>query len=82
MTAQHRQRPAAVLALGLLLGHGIVYLAAPFVEVRTGLIINPLTFEKTELILFPVLLLMSVLVGFLPGMAAYQTDVAESLSNS
>ena len=68
--------------LGLLLGHGIVYFAAPFVEVRTGLIINPLTFEKTELILFPVLLLMSVLVGFLPGMAAYQTDVAESLSNS
>ena len=68
--------------VGLLLGHGMVYLAAPIVEVRTGLIINPLAFENTELVLFPALFLMSVLVGFLPGMSAYQTDVAESLSSS
>lgn len=68
--------------LGLVLGHGMVFLAAPMVEVRTGLIVNPLAFEMTELILFPALFLMSVFVGFLPGMTAYRTDVAESLANS
>lgn len=67
--------------LGLLLGHGLVFVAAPIVEVRTGLIVNPLAFERMELVLFPVLLVMSVFVGFLPGMTAYQTDVAESLNN-
>lgn len=68
--------------LGLLLGHGLVYAAAPFVELWTGFIVNPFAFENTELILFPVLFVMSVLVGFLPGMTAYQTDVADSLSHS
>jgi putative ABC transport system permease protein len=67
--------------LGLLLGHGMVFVAAPIVEVKTGLIVNPLAFEATELVLFPALLLMSVFVGFLPGMTAYRTDVAESLTN-
>ena len=67
---------------GLLLGHGMVYVAAPIVEVKTGLIVNPLAFEMTELILFPALFLLAVFVGFLPGMTAYRTDVAESLSPS
>lgn len=67
--------------LGLLLGHGMVFVAAPIVEVQAGIIVNPLVFETVELILFPVLLLMAILIGILPGMTAYQTDVAESLSN-
>ena len=67
--------------LGLLLGHGMVFVAAPMVELRTGLIVNPLAFEKTELILFPALLVMAVFVGFLPGLTAYRTDVADSLNN-
>lgn len=68
--------------LGLLLGHGMVFVAAPMVEVHTGLIVNPLAFELSELVLFPALLFMSIFVGFLPGMTAYKTDVAEALSNS
>lgn len=67
--------------LGLALGHGMVFVAAPIVEVRTGLIVNPLAFEQTELALFPVLFLMSVIVGLLPGMTAYRTDVADALSS-
>ena len=67
--------------LGLLLGHGLVFAAAPTVELWTGLIVNPFAFEKTELVLFPALLLMAVFVGVLPGMTAYRTDVAESLNN-
>jgi len=34
----------------------------------------------TELWLIPGLLLLAILVGFLPAMAAYRTDVAKALS--
>jgi len=67
--------------LGLLLGHGLVFAAAPVVAARTGLIIDPRAFSNYEFILFPVLLTMGILVGFLPGMTAYRTDVAESLNS-
>jgi putative ABC transport system permease protein len=66
--------------LGLALGHGLVFLAAPYVESQTGLIIDPLTFHPFELVLFPVLLVLAVLIGFLPGMTAYRTDVARALA--
>jgi uncharacterized BrkB/YihY/UPF0761 family membrane protein len=33
------------------------------------------------LALFPALLFMAILVGVLPGMTAYQADVADSLNN-
>lgn len=68
--------------LGLVLGHGLVFVAAPVVELKTGLIVNPLAFEKMELVLFPALFLLAAFVGFLPGLTAYRTDVAESLSNT
>ena len=67
--------------LGLLLGHGLVFSAAPIVASKTGLIIDPLTFSSYEFILFPVLFALGALVGFLPGMTAYRTDVAESLNS-
>ena len=66
--------------LGLALGHGLVFLAAPYVESQTGLIIDPLAFHPFEFILFPVLLGLAVLIGFLPGMTAYRTDVARALA--
>lgn len=66
--------------VGLILGHGLVFAASPIVEVKTGLIVNPFAFSQYEFILFPVLFSLGVLVGFLPGMTAYQTDVAESLN--
>ncbi len=66
--------------IGLLLGHGLVLAAAPMVEIRTGLLMNPWTFEPLELVIFPVLLVLGSLVGLLPGLTAYRTDVAEALS--
>ncbi|MFG0332758.1 MAG: ABC transporter permease [Maioricimonas sp. JB049] len=66
---------------GLLLGHGLVFLAAPIVEARSGLLIDPFAFEPIELVLFPVLIVLASLIGFLPGLTAYRTDVAEALSN-
>jgi putative ABC transport system permease protein len=65
---------------GLLLGHGLVFIAAPIVEAKTGgLLINPYAWEPLELVLIPVTMALGVLVGLLPGLTAYRTDVAESL---
>lgn len=66
--------------IGLLLGHGLVAVASPIIETRSGILVNPLAFEPLELVLFPVLLVVGSLIGFLPGLAAYRTDVAAALS--
>ena len=66
--------------LGLVLGHGLVFAAAPVVAAWTGLIVDPIAFSPYESILFPVLFALGALIGFLPGMTAYRTDVAESLN--
>lgn len=64
---------------GIVLGHGLVWVAAPLVEARSGLLIDPVAGSIWELVILPVLLLMAMLIGFLPGLAAYRTDVAEAL---
>ena len=67
--------------LGLLLGHGLVFLAAPLVQARSGVLIDPFAFEPLELVLLVVLLGFASLVGFVPGLTAYRTDVAKTLSD-
>jgi putative ABC transport system permease protein len=67
--------------VGLILGHGLVFVASPIVAARSGLIIDPYHFESIELLLFPILIAMASLVGFLPGLTAYRTDVAKALYN-
>ena len=67
--------------IGLILGHGLVYLAAPYVAQQTGLLIDPFSFEPIELVLFPILLLLASMVGFIPAMTAYRTDVADALAS-
>jgi len=67
--------------LGLLMGHGLVVVAAPFIESQAGIMVNPWRFDVMELVLFPILIGMATLVGFLPGLTAYRTDVADSLND-
>lgn len=67
--------------LGMLLGHGLVYGAAPIVAQKTGLLINPFAFEVVELILLPALIALASLVGVVPGLTAYRTDVARTLAD-
>lgn len=67
--------------LGIILGHGLVFVAAPIIEARSGLLINPFAFSSLELILLPVLVVLASLVGFIPAMTAYRTDVASTLSD-
>lgn len=66
--------------LGLALGHGLVFAAAPIVEAKSGLLIDPWKFEPLELGLIPALAVLALIAGFLPGWTAYRTDVAEALS--
>ncbi len=65
--------------VGWLVGHGLAILAAPYVVERTGLLLDPWTLDPMEFILFPVLLALAAVVGFLPAMTAYRTDVADAL---
>lgn len=67
--------------LGMLLGHGLVFASAPIVGDKTGVVVDPLAFEQLELLVIPVLIAMASLIGFIPGMTAYRTDVAETLGD-
>ena len=68
--------------LGMLLGHGMIGLAGPYVVERTGIALGLFEFDWQELVLIPALVILASLVGFLPAVAAYRTDVARSLAGS
>ena len=68
--------------LGWLSGHGLAVAAAPYVTAATGLLLDPWSIDWwMEGVLFSVLLALAVVVGFLPAMTAYRTDVADALSS-
>jgi putative ABC transport system permease protein len=67
--------------IGWLVGHGLAIAASPWVIRQTGLLINPWALNTWEVILFPVLVGLAALVGFLPAMTAYRTNVADALSS-
>lgn len=67
--------------LGWLVGHGLAVLGAPYVSARTGLLLNGWAVNPWEFVLFPVLLVLAALVGFLPAMTAYRTNVADALQS-
>jgi putative ABC transport system permease protein len=69
-------------AIGLLLGHGLTGLLAPLIADQTGVSVNPLQFQLSELILIPGLIVLASMVGYLPAVVAYKTDVAQSLISS
>ena len=66
--------------MGWLLGHTLAIVAAPQVSAMTGLLLNPWVIDKSEFVLFPVLLVLGALVGFLPALTAYRTNVADALN--
>lgn len=67
-------------AIGLLLGHTLVGLLGPTIADQTGVIVRAWEFKLVELILIPGLILLATLVGYVPAMVAYRTDVAKSLT--
>ena len=69
-------------ALGLLLGHGVIELVSPIIVEHIGIPVNLLQFQVTELILIPALIVLASIVGYLPAVAAYRTDVARWLMSA
>ena len=66
-------------AVGLLLGHGAIWLCSPLIAEWTGVVVGLLQFQVIELILVPGLIFLAAAVGYLPALAAYRTDVSKSL---
>ncbi len=66
--------------LGLVLGHALIGLLAPTIMEQTGVVVHALQFQAAELILIPGLVFMASIVGYLPAVIAYRTEVADSLS--
>jgi putative ABC transport system permease protein len=66
-------------AMGLLLGHGAIWLCSPIIADWTGVVIGLLQFQWSEFWLVLGLVLLASAVGYLPAMSAYRTDVAKSL---
>ena len=65
--------------LGLLLGHGVIELLGPLIAERIGMSVNLLQFRAMELVLIPGLVVLASVVGYLPAVAAYRTNVARWL---
>jgi len=65
--------------LGLSLGHGLLAVAGPWIAEKVNLPLSMLQFRAVELILIPGLIALASIVGYLPAVAAYRTDVGKSL---
>ena len=67
--------------LGWFAGHLLIGAAGPLIPVHTGVEVGFLQFAPGfELILIPGLIALASLVGFLPALAAYRTDVGKALT--
>lgn len=67
---------------GILLGHLLIGVAAPYVVQHTGVRLAIWEFDQWELVVIPALVVLASLAGFLPALSAYRTDVARTLSGS
>jgi putative ABC transport system permease protein len=66
--------------MGLALGHAAVAALGPTIAEQTGFSMGLLQFRGAELLLVPGLVVLASLVGYLPALAAYRTDVGKSLT--
>jgi len=66
--------------VGWLLGHGLSVALNPWIVERTGVAVGFFHFVPYESVIIPGLIALAALVGYLPAMAAYRTDVAKSLT--
>lgn len=69
-------------AFGLVVGHGLIGALGPMFAEQTGVVVSALDFQPVELVLIPGLLVLATLVGYLPAVVAYRTDVAKGLAQA
>ncbi len=65
---------------GVLLGHAVIALISPMIEAHAGIVLKFWQFNWQESLLIPGLVAFASLVGFLPALTAYRTDVGRALS--
>ena len=65
--------------LGVLIGHSLVWGLSPFIMEYSNVMVRFWDFQLAELILIPGLIALASVVGYLPAVIAYRTDVAQSL---
>ncbi|MGC4004136.1 MAG: hypothetical protein QM811_13855 [Pirellulales bacterium] len=65
---------------GWMIGHVLLGLAGPWITPLTGLTFTMWQFSVYEAILIPGLILLAGIVGYLPAITAYKTDVAKALA--
>ena len=66
---------------GLLIGHGLIALINPWIMEYSNVMVHAWDFQLAELILIPGLITLASVVGYLPAVIAYRTDVAQSLQS-
>ncbi len=66
-------------AIGALIGHLAIGALSPLIMSYANVMVRPWNFQLTELILIPALAILASIVGYLPAVVAYRTDVAQSL---
>jgi putative ABC transport system permease protein len=67
---------------GWLLGHILFAAFSPVITAYTGVVAPAFQVDVKELILIPGLIVLASLVGYLPALAAYRTDVGKALSET
>jgi len=65
---------------GWVVGHALIAGLNPWIVGQTGVSVGFLQFVGYELVIIPGLIVLAALVGYLPALAAYRTDVAKALS--
>lgn len=68
-------------AFGVCLGHGLIGAFSNVIFEETGVQISALSFQPIELVLVPGLIILASIVGYLPALIAYRTDVARALAS-
>ncbi len=67
-------------AAGWLLAHAAILAAGSFIEQRTGVQVGMFSVSEYEWLVLPFVIVLSLLAGIVPAMAAYRTDVGSNLS--
>lgn len=68
-------------AIGAILGHGLIGAFSGVILEETGVRVSALSFQTVELILVPGLIVLASVVGYLPALVAYRTDVAKAIAS-
>ncbi|MCL2348187.1 MAG: ABC transporter permease [Planctomycetaceae bacterium] len=65
---------------GFIMGHGLIGILGPFIGDALKVPVYAFQFQPVEVLLLPGLTLLASIVGYLPAVIAYRTDVAQSLN--